>query len=127
MLIKMIDGVEIVCSEEEEKLIRKYWKLNELYPEFSGHLQFDRMSDPKYDMDKCRKLHRSILEKEVNEKIIQINKEIENAEDEGRDKSDFIKKRKFYKDLLNYDESILIKMEHIKEHAYKFRKQLNNE
>lgn len=83
MLKKMVDGKEIILSETEERQQRAYWALNDSYPEYVGHCGWDGVSEPVHDMVECRKHHTSLMNKAVQNSIVDINKKIEIAEEQG--------------------------------------------
>ena len=107
MLKKMVDGKEIICSEEEEALIRKKWFLNETYPDYRGHLMFGGICEPSYNMPGCIGLFLDRLRKAVQLAIDDINAQIESAQEEDEPSlvQELIKKRKQIKILLNVDVS----------------------
>jgi hypothetical protein len=108
MLTKMVDGKQITCSDSEEKLIRMMWSLNDKYPEYSGHLMFDGVSEPKHNIEACKFSHRQMVESIIAKKIATINLNIETAEESGDDsaKKTLLEARKSLKGQLNYDDSI---------------------
>lgn len=118
MLKKMVDGVELICSDEEERLILKKWSLNEKYPEYRGHLMFDGISEPQHDLVQCSIHHKGMIEQVISESIEKINRQIEEAEDNGYDslKSDLISKRKSIKSLIQFEEKSFKSVDEMKSH-----------
>ena len=99
MLTKIVNGQEIICSEEEERLIRLKWALNDKYPEYVGHLMFDGVSEPKHDMVECRKTHKKWHDAAVDEKIAEINRQYEIAQEDGLDFTTLMQQRKALRKL----------------------------
>lgn len=83
MLTKMVDGIELVCSEEEESVIREYWELNKNYPEYTGHLSFNGVSPPFYYIEECKKQHLNLVKKASELAIKELNDLIEKAQEDG--------------------------------------------
>jgi hypothetical protein len=107
MLTKMENGKELICSDEEEKLIRMMWSLNDKYPDYSGHLMFDGVSEPKHNIEACKFYHRQMVESIIAKKIATVNLNIETAEESGDDsaKKTLLQARKSLKGQLSYDDS----------------------
>jgi hypothetical protein len=85
MLKKMVDGIEQICSDAEEKLIKDFWALNEKYPEYVGHCAFDGVNSSYHDMVECRKHHKHLIAKAHDMAKEDLNKRIEIAQEEGND------------------------------------------
>lgn len=85
MLTKMIDGKEIICSEDEEKLILEFWEINKNHPEYMGHLSFNGITPAFHDMVECKKHHQYLIQKASESAIKEINELIEKAQEDGED------------------------------------------
>ena len=105
MLKKMVDGVEIILSDEEEAHVRAWWAFNEKYPEYHDCNRYDGASAPVIDMDRARELHVINVNRAINEKLDALRPEIEKAEDDGDDaaKANLVARRKMLKGYLDRD------------------------
>lgn len=121
MLKKMIDGQEIICSAEEERLIRMKWDLNEKFPEYAGHLSFDGVSEPFHLMDDCKVKHITLVNAEIQKKTDSLNDKIESAQEDGLDTASLFAQRKALKAQRNPDLSKMTKIEHLKDHLEKMK------
>lgn len=81
MLKKMVDGIEIICSEQEEAAFRAYWDLNDQYPQYYDAFQFDGVSMPVTNMQRAKELHMLHVKKWVDEKIKSLSEEIQKAQE----------------------------------------------
>lgn len=118
MIKKMVDGFEVICSDDEERVIRKHWLLNETYPEYASHLAFDGISEPFFVMDECKKRQKDMVKGIIENKISSINLQIESAEEEGNEdiRKSLIGKRKSLKAGLVYDDSKWNEIQELKSH-----------
>lgn len=115
MLTKIVDGKELICSEEEERVIRMKWELNDKYPEYVGHLMFDGVTEPKHDMVECRKTHKKLHDAKVDEQIAEINRQIEIAQEEGFETSLYFNIRKHLRKLKEMTFDHCETVEHLKQ------------
>jgi len=124
MLKKMVNGKEIICSDEEEVLIRKMWALNEKYPDFCGHLSFDGVSEPFHDIIECKKKLKQLVAQEIELALTILRDYIEMAEENGDEylKKVTIGKRKEIKGLLNYKDETWNCVEHLDNYLKYVRK-----
>lgn len=118
MIKKIINGAEVICSDEEERLIRMQWALNDQYPEYSGHLAFDGVSEPYHVMEDCKAKHRQLISFLIGEKVNKINSQLEIAEENYDEelKKILVSKRKSFKSHAGIDLSSIIKIEDLKRH-----------
>jgi hypothetical protein len=118
MLTRIVNGKVVEYSESEEKNIRKYWALNDKYPEYSGHCAFDWASEPFHVMENCKDHHKIIVNQLVDEKIKDINSQIELAEESGEEfkKHALLSKRKFLKSQKQSDVSSMNTIDDLKQH-----------
>lgn len=116
MLKKMVDGIEVICSPEEEAVIRQYWDMNDKYPEYSGHLMFDGVNPPEHNMHECKKHLLNFMNIAVEKCVADINNKIQHAEESGDIdlKNKLISDRKIVKSLSNPDLSDCKTVEHLK-------------
>lgn len=114
----MVDGKQVVCSDQEEKGIRMHWDLNDKYPEYRGHLMFDGVSEPKHDLVASKFYHRQLIESIVQKKIAAVNLKIEAAEESGDDgaKKSLLQARKSLKSQTGYDDSGWTTIDDLKKH-----------
>lgn len=103
MLKKLVDGKEIICSEEEEKNIRASWALNDQYPEYVGHSAFDGINPPYHLMEGVKKEHKLLLNKALELALKDINIQIEEAQENGKDLSRLFELRKNLKKDASYN------------------------
>ena len=117
MLKKMVDGKEVICSDEEERLIRMKWALNDQYPEYSGHLAFDGVSEPYHVMDDCKQKFLSYLNRAIDAHQKDVNAKIETCEENGDEQSriSLLIQRKQSKDLYNIDISNCTHVQHLRD------------
>lgn len=116
MIKKMVDGVEIICDPEEERQILAYWELNTKYPEYHDAVQYDGASMPVINMDRAKELHRLHLKSYIEESVKGLNKQIEEAQENGDDakvKSLFAERKKI-KEMINQDLSKIENMDDLK-------------
>jgi hypothetical protein len=105
MLKEMVDGKEVICSPEKEKLIRDYWALNEKYPEYSNHIAFDWTTPAFHVMEECRKHHCNLMNIACENALVDLSMQIEVATENG-DSSQvnyLLAKRKSMRQNLNKD------------------------
>lgn len=121
MLKKMVDGKELICSPEEERVIRMKWDLNTRYPEYVGHLMFDGVNEPKHDMAECKKHHINLVNAEIQKKIDRLNLDIENALENNFVANDLYAKRKALKAQTNPALSKMETVAHLKDHLEKVK------
>ena len=93
MLKKMVNGEEIILTEDEEKNTLAYWDLNNMYPEYVGACAFDGVNPPYHDMETARRIHASRLVEQKKSAYLDICEKIEIATDAGLDLNDLFKKR----------------------------------
>lgn len=117
MLKKMVDGKEIVCSDEEERLIRMKWALNTQHPEYSGHLAFDGVSEPYHVMDDCKKKFCDYLAQAIERYLKDVNEKIETCEENGDESTRLalLAQRKQAKDLYSLDISHCTSVQELKD------------
>lgn len=101
----MENGVEIICSPEEETVIRQHWALNDKYPEYCGHLMFDGVNPPEHNIEECKKDFLVFLANAATKCLSDIKSKIEIAEEngDGSARDSLISYRKVIKSLLNPD------------------------
>ena len=101
----MVDGKNIICSDQEETQIRKFWSFNESYPEYIDCNRYDGASDPIIDMTRAKELHLENLQKVIHQKTTVINQQIETADEEndGKSKAALLKQRKDLKAINSVD------------------------
>lgn len=99
----MIDGKQVTCSDEEEKLIRNYWDMNDRYPEYSGHCAFDGSNPAYHIMKDCKEKHTDYINVCIDFALKDINKSIEIALENGSDLQDLYTRRKLIKQLADPD------------------------
>lgn len=118
MLKKMVDGVEIILSEEEESHVRAWWAFNEKYPEYHDCNQYDGANPPFINMDRARELHVINVNQVVNEKLEALRSEIEKSEEEGDDLEykSLIARRKILKASIQSDANRFDSVERMYEH-----------
>jgi hypothetical protein len=118
MLKKMVDGVEIILSDEEEAHVRAWWAFNEKYPEYHDCNRYDGASAPVIDIPRARELHVWNVNKVINEKLEVLRPQIEQAEDDGDDdtRAKLIARRKMLKGYLDRDVSHFDNVEGMYEH-----------
>ena len=118
MLKKMVDGVEIILSDEEEAHVRAWWAFNEKYPEYHDCNRYDGANAPVIDMDRARELHVINVKNVIDEKLKELRADIEDAEDDGDDnrKDALISRRKSLKNLLQMDVSKFESVDQMYEH-----------
>jgi len=114
----MVDGVEIILSDEEEAHVRAWWAFNEKYPEYHDCNRYDGASAPVIDMDRARELHVINVKNVIDEKLKELRADIEDAEDDGDDnrKDALISRRKSLKNLLQMDVSKFESVDQMYEH-----------
>ena len=83
MLTKLVNGKEVILTEEEEKNTRAYWAMNDKYPDYVGHCGFDGLNPPLHDMVQCKKLYISLINDAIEKKIVSLNNLIEMAREDG--------------------------------------------
>lgn len=107
MLKKMVDGIEIICSDEEERLIRMKWALNDQYPEYVGHVAFDGISEPYHVIEDCKKRFYFHLSQAIDKYLKDVNSKIETCEENGDESArlSLLAQRKQAKDLSSLDVS----------------------
>lgn len=121
MLTKMVDGKSVVCSAEEEKLLRMKWDLNDRYPEYQGHLMFDGISEPKHDIEACKKTHISLVNGQIAKQIALVNDQIEESLENGLDVASLYAKRKSLKVQMNPTLSNMETVADLKAHLEKVK------
>jgi hypothetical protein len=94
MLTKMVDGVTIECTPQEEANIRAFWALNEKYIEYVGHIGHDGLNAPNIDMDGARAKHLQYHEKSYALALADLSHQIEVAQENGKDVSLLLSQRK---------------------------------
>ena len=120
MLTKMVDGKEVVCSEEEERLIRMKWELNDRYPDYCGHIVFDGISEPKHDLVECKKKHAFLVNAEIQKKLDSLKLLIEQSEEDGASSLvELLSRRKLLKGHANPDLSSVSVIDQLKAHFEK--------
>lgn len=122
MLKKLIDGKEIVCSDQEEALIRKRWALNDRFPEYAGHLVFDGINEPSHNIPACRNHHQRLVKSIIENKLEILRKEIEAAQEDGLDTSALFARRKHIKSFVDSDLSWANAIEDLKAHLEEVKK-----
>lgn len=103
MLKKLIDGKEIICSEEEEKNIRASWALNDEYPEYVGHSAFDGVNPPHHLIEEVKKEHKLLINKALQLALKDVNLQIEEAQENGKDLTSLFLLRKNLKEDASYN------------------------
>lgn len=93
MLTKMVNGKEIVLSDEEEKVTRMYWKMNTDNPEYIEACCFDGVKEPWYDLDALRTCKQKMIDRMKISLMEELTDTINELEDEGKDASDYRKQR----------------------------------
>jgi hypothetical protein len=114
MLKKMVNGKEITCEAEEEKNIKAYWELNDSYPEYAGHCGFDGINPPAHNMVECKKQHLKYVKNSVDLAVAEINKSIEEHQENEKDISFLLAIRKRMKNFLTQDLSSINNIEDLK-------------
>lgn len=99
----MVDGKEILCSDEEERVIRMHWALNDKYPQYVGHLMFDGVNEPIHDIVECKKHHSRLLNQAYEQEMKSVNDLIEIAQEEGKDPTPLLAQRKSLRALASQD------------------------
>lgn len=118
MLKKIVDGVEIELSKEEESHVRQFWDFNNKYPEYTDCNKYDRLNAPFICIETAKSIHKTNIKKIIDEKTLDLSKKIEYAEESFDEKSkiEFLKIRKILKDILIQDFSYCKTVEELKNH-----------
>lgn len=118
MLKKIVDGVEIELSKEEESHVRQFWDFNINYPEYRDCNRYDRLNAPFICIETAKVIHKINIKKIVDEKLLDLSKKIEDSEEsfDETSKIEFFKKRKILKDMLCHDCSSYNTIEELKNH-----------
>jgi hypothetical protein len=103
MLKKLVNGEEVVLTEQEERQQRAYWDLNTKYPEYRGHCGWDGVNEPFHDMIECKKHHCRLLDEASQQAISEINAQIETAQENGEPFMHLLQLRKQFKELAKMD------------------------
>lgn len=116
MIKKIIDGVEIICSPEEEALFIQKWAMNDANPHFAGNLMFDGVNAPSYNMDGCKKTLQSFLNQASDKYIKDLTNQIQMAdEDENSvEKASLLAQRKAAREFPNIDISMASDVDFLK-------------
>jgi len=124
MLKKMVNGKEVVCSSEEEALIRQRWKMNDTYPEYSGHLAFDGVSPPYHLIEDCKGSHQKFINQIIAEKVKVVNEQLEIAIEDNNiaNQQKLISRRKMLKSYLVIDFTNLHSINDLKNHLEMVKK-----
>lgn len=94
MLKKMVNGVEIELTEQEEKNTLDFWALNDKYPEYVGCCAFDGLNPPYHDMEEVKKVQGYWFTQAKKDAMDKISHEIDLAMEDGKDLADLLAKRK---------------------------------
>ena len=123
MLKKMVDGVEIILSDEEEAHVRAWWAFNEKYPEYHDCNRYDGASAPVIDLSRARELHVENVNKVINEKLDSLSPVLEKAEEDGDSEAHLalVRHRKMLKGHLDRDTSHFDNVEGMYEHLNSIR------
>lgn len=105
MLRKMVNGAEVVCSENEESQIIEYWNFNDKYPLYQDCNRYDGSSMPVIDMQRAKEIHLSHLERYRDWKVKEINEKIEMARENADSilEKELLSQRKCIRNFSNQD------------------------
>lgn len=103
MLKKMVNGVEVTLSEEEEANTRAWWALNEQYPLYDGVFAFDGVNPPYLDLVGARTRHQFLLLDACEKEKARLTNLIEIAEEEGHDRTELLNARKALRPIPEMD------------------------
>ena len=106
-LKKMVDGVEVICSPEEEAAILAYWEFNTKYPKYYDACQFDGINMPVVNLDKAKEMHQQQISWAVDQELIKITEAIQIAAEDGDDTTALLAKRKLVRSYKNMDLSAI--------------------
>lgn len=94
MLKKMVNGVEIPLTDEEEKNTLAFWDLNTKYPEYVGCCAFDGVNPPYHDIEAVRCIRKQLFEDARKDALDKISEAIELALENAEEVKDLYAKRK---------------------------------
>lgn len=103
----MVDGVEVICSPEEEAAILAYWEFNNKYPKYQDACQFDGANMPVVSLDRAKELHQQQISWAVDQELIKITEAIQIAAEDGDDTTALLAKRKLVRSYKNMDLSAI--------------------
>ena len=103
MLTKLVDGKEVVCTQEEEAAILAYWEFNTKYPKYYDACQFDGFNMPVIFIDKAKEMHQQQITWAVDQELIKITEAIQIAAEDGDDTTALLAKRKLVRSYKNMD------------------------
>lgn len=95
----MVNGLEVILTEQEETNTRAYWDLNLENPEFEDACSFDGINPPSYDMEIIKAILTKKFDLEKEKALLQIAENIESAQEDEEDVSLLFAERKMIKSL----------------------------
>lgn len=118
MLQKMVNGIVVDCTPEEESHILFHQQLNQQYPEYFDCFPYDGASLPVINLERAKEVHKQLLQPIISDKISSINKQIETAEENGDEatRAALIKKRAHIKTIPSVDMSNFNSLDDFKKH-----------
>ncbi len=91
---QIINGVIVNLSSEQEDSINQFWDFNIQYPDFKDAIIFNFSNPPEFDIEKAKEIASNIFNKRKSLALIDVNDEIQLAQDNDISTADLITKRK---------------------------------